>query len=281
MSFRHLPALLLVLPLLALAGCGGGEDSEGSGGSAGAEQKDDAAAVYEKAVKQLDVIKSGRVSANLGTVLRFGETQEIKLAEKVYFTGEGGLALPKFQIGIDVVQANGEKQTTEVVNTGDTLYTRPQGSDAFQNQGEEAVAAMASTYRSEQQGLEEGRIPMLALTPSDWAKKPRVDGKAQADGVAVQRVVADLDVPAFLRDLEDAKGKNIGFGVSLSDAARKLLEPDAKVDKQELVALVGEDDGRLRRLTAMVDGDVGGQVIVDFDVKLTQIDKPQGITAPR
>ena len=280
MNFRHPLAVLPVLLLLALAGCGGGEDSEGSGGGA-APPKDDAAAMYDKAVKELDVIKSGRVSANLGTVLRFGQTQEIKLAEKVYFTGEGGTALPKFQIGIDVVQANGEKQTTEVVNTGDRLYSRPTGSDTFQNQGEEAVAAMASTYRSEQQGLEEGRIPLLALTPADWAKKPRVDGTAQADGVQVKRVVADLDVPAFLRDLEDAKGKNIGFGVSLSDDARKLLEPGAKVDKQELVALVGEDDGRLRRLTAKVDGDVGGQVIVDLDVKLTQIDKPQEISAPR
>lgn len=70
------------------------------------------------------------------------------------------------------------------------------------------------------------------------------------------------------------------MGVSLTKDARKLLEPGADVDKAELVALVGEEDGKLRRLTVSVDGNVGGGVKVDFDVQLSELDEPQEISAP-
>ena len=39
-------------------------------------------------------------------------------------------------------------------------------------------------------------------------------------------------------------------------------------------------DGLLRRLTAKVDGNVGGGVQVDFDVQLDELGEPQEITAP-
>ena len=39
-------------------------------------------------------------------------------------------------------------------------------------------------------------------------------------------------------------------------------------------------NGLLRRLTANVDGNVGGGVQVDFDVQLSELDEPQEISAP-
>jgi hypothetical protein len=123
---------------------------------------------------------------------------------------------------------------------------RPNGSDKFQSQGTEALDTLAQTYKTEQGKLEAGRIPLPSLTPADWAKSPKIDGTTDFGGEKVQRIVADVDVPAFLKDLETGKNSDIG----------------------------------MRRLTASVDGNVGGGVEVDFDVKMSELDEPQEITAP-
>jgi hypothetical protein len=275
---RGLLITFSLIGALAIGGCGGDDDSGGGGSSS--EGGGDAQAVYDKAIAGLDQLESGKVDAHVDTTLEFGDTQVVKVAEKATFDGEGGTALPKFAIEIDVEQTGGKSEHVELVNTGEAAYAKPNGADSFQNQGKQAVDALTRTYEEEQQALDEGRIPLLALTPSDWAKGPRIDGTEDVDGITAQRIVAELDGPAFLRDLETAKDNNIGMGVTLGQNARRLLEPDAKVEKAELVALVGEDDGKLRRLSANLEGDVGGKVIVDFDADLTEVDQPQTIEKP-
>ena len=275
----HLPSRLatpaLVL-LLGFAGCGG---DDGGGSSSGGE-KEDGGAVYAKAVKELDTIKSGKLDARLETILRLGGEKRLFVSEKAAFTDGGGTTLPKFDLQIAVEQPDSPKQETRAINTGEDFLAQQQGQSEFQSQGAEAVKALESTYEQEQTKLGEGRIPLLALTPSDWAKSPKVEGTEDFEGESVQRVVADLDVPKFLRDLETGKESSIGMGVTLTQNARDLLKPDAKVSTADLVALVGEEDGRLRRLTARVDGEAGGGVKVDFDVRMSGLDEPQAIEAP-
>ena len=275
---RLLTSLLLVL-LLALAGCGG-DDGDSGGGSESGGGGDDPAAVYADAVRKLDTLESGRLDAKLDTLLRLGGDQTINVAEKGTFDEGGGTKLPKFDIAIDVEQTGGEPQSTSAIHTGDEFYVRAQGSERYEAQGAKAAEELAKTYEREQGALEEGRIPLLSLTPADWAKSPKLEGTESADGVTVQRVVADLDVPAFLKDLETGKNSDIGMGVTLTENARELLEPGADVESAELVALIGEEDGQLRRLTANVDGKVAGGVKVDFDVQLTGLGEPQEISAP-
>ncbi len=272
---RLLPTLLVLL-LLVLAGCGG-DDESGSGNEGSGE---DAGAVYSDAIRQLDQLKSGKLDAKLDTVLKLGNEQTISVAEKATFTGEGGTALPEFELQINVEQSGGAPQDTAAVNTGDDFFVRQNGETEFKSQGAQAIDALKTTYKREQEELEPGRLPLLSLTPSDWAKSPKIDGTTEFEGVTVQRIVADVDVPKFLKDLETGKNSDIGMGVELTQGARELLEPGAKVSKAELVALVGEEDGKLRRLTAEVDGDVAGGVNVDFDVRLSELDEPQEITAP-
>ena len=271
---RLLPTLLLVL-LLTVAGCGGDDSESGSESGSG----DDPTKLYADAVRELDSLKSGAIDAQLDTLLRLND-QTINVSEKGVFADGGGTTLPKFDIEIDVEQTGGEPQSTSAVHTGDDFYVRANGEQKYEAQGAEAAEALSSTYEREQGELGAGRIPLLSLTPSDWAKSPKLEGTETFDGVSVQRVVADVDVPAFLKDLETGKESDIGMGVTLTEDARELLEPGADVKAARLVALIGEEDGRLRRLTANVDGDVGGGVKVDFDVQLTGLDEPQEISAP-
>lgn len=271
---RLLPTLLLVL-LLAFAGCGG-DDSESESGGGDADPQ----AVYDKAISGLDQLKSAKLEARVDTVLELGGRQEINVSEKGAFADGGGTTLPKFDIVINVEQTAGAPQETSAVHTGDDFFVKAQGETEYEAQGPKAAETLAETYEREQGALDPGRLPLLSLTPSDWAKAPKVEGTEELDGVTVQRVVADLDVPAFLKDLETGKGSQIGMGVTLTKDARQLMEPGADIKTKKLVALIGEEDGKLRRLTANVDGDVAGGVKVDFDVQFTGIDEPQEITAP-
>ena len=278
MDLRRLIVTLPLVLLLALAGCGGDDsESPGEGGGGG---DGDAAAVYDKAISELDNLSSGKLDAQLDTVLRLGGEQTINVGEEATFAEGGGTTLPQFDLQINVEQSAGEPQETSAIHTGDEFYVKAQGASEYEAQGAEAVDALASTYEREQEALDPGRIPLLSLTPSDWAKSPEIEGTEDVGGVTVQRVVADLDVPAFLKDLETGKNSDIGMGVTLSDNARDLMKPGADVETAELVALIGEEDGLLRRLTAKVDGDVGGGVQVDFDVQLTELGEPQEISAP-
>ncbi len=266
-------ALPLLLLALALASCGGGDD-EGGGGQAAK----DGEKAYAEAVRGLDSVRSGAFDAHVETVLAGG--QRIDVRERGRFAEGGGLTLPRFSILITVEQSDGAPQRTAAINTREDFFVKQNGAARFVSQGAPAVKALEQTYRREQQDLGEGRLPLLALAPGDWAKKPRVEGTETVDGVQVQRVVADLDVPTFLRDLEKAKDADIGMGVTLNDAARGALEPKAKMRKAELVALVGEEDKRLHRLRATMDADVAGGVQVDFEVELTGLDEPQEIGPP-
>jgi hypothetical protein len=266
---RLLSTLLLVL-LLALAGCGG-DDSGGD--------EADPTAVYAKAMGELDKLKSGKFDAQLDTVLKVND-QTINVGETATFAEGGGTTLPAFDLQINVEQTGGQAQETSAVYTGDDFFAKAQGAEEYEAQGPKAAEALKSTYSREQEALDDGRLPLLSLTPSDWAKSPKIEGTEDFGGVTVQRVVADLDVPAFLKDLETGKNSEIGMGVTLTEDAAKLKEPGADVKTAELVALIGEEDGRLRRLTANVDGNVGGGVTVDFDVQLSELDEPQEIEPP-
>ena len=278
MNLRHLAPALSSALLLAVAGCGG--DDGGSSGSSGGEEKAaDGGAVYAKAMKELDALESGKLDARLETILAVGAEQRIFVSEKASFTEGGAAKLPKFDLAIAVEQSGGEDQETLAVNTGEDFFAKSQGGE-FESQGAEAVQALETTYKQEQEALEEGRIPLLALTPRDWVKAPKVEGTEDLGGEQVQRVTGDLNVPAFLKDLETGKENSVGMGVTLTQNARKLLEPDADITTQSFVALIGEEDGRLRRLTAKVDGDVGGSVKVDFDIQMSELGKPQTIEAP-
>ena len=269
------PGLVLVL---ALAGCGG--DGGGEIASTTPEDEQDGRAMYEKAVKELDVIKSGKLDARLETILRLGGDKRLFVSEKATFADGGGTTLPKFDLEIGVEQPDAPDQQTRAINTGDDFLAQQQGQTEYQSQGAQAVKQLESTYAQEQKALGAGRIPLLALTPGDWALAPRVKGTGEFQGEPVRRLESDLDVPKFLKDLETGKESSIGMGVTLTQNARELLKPGAKVKTADLIAFIGEEDGRLRRLVARVDGEAGGGVKVDFDLRMSGLDEAQTIQAP-
>ena len=281
MNLSRLFSAMALILVLALASCGGDDSSE-SGGGGGGESAEAANGdeVYAKAMEGLDELESGKLDAELTTILRLGNEQRLFVAEKATFADGGAAKLPKFDLVINVEQTGGEEQETRAVNTGEDFLAMQQGSDSFESQGAQALDALEQTYKQEQDKLEQGRIPLLALTPADWLKSGKVEGTESVDGVTVQKVTGDLDVPAFLKDLETGKNSSIGMGVTLTQNARELLEPDADIKSKSIVALIGEEDGLLRRLTAKVDGNVGGGVSVDFDVQMAELNEEQTIEAP-
>jgi hypothetical protein len=275
---RHLAVPGLVL-LLALAGCGG-DDGGGEIASTTPKAEQNGRAMYEKAVRELDALKSGQLDARLETVLRLGGDKRLFVSEKATFADGGGTTLPKFDLDIEVEQPDAPTQQTSAINTGEDFLAKQQGQTEYQSQGAQAVKQLESTYAEEQKALGEGRIPLLALTPGDWATAPTVKGTGDFEGEPVRRLESELNVPQFLKDLETGKNSSIGMGVTLTQNARELLEPGAKTKTADLIAFIGQEDGRLRRLIARVDGEAGGGVKVDFDLRMSGLDEEQTIQAP-
>lgn len=96
-----------------------------------------------------------------------------------------------------------------------------------------------------------GGLPRLAV--DEWARNPRLASTAPEDGVAVRRVVAEVDAAEALQDVVELAA---AVGADPQEAPR--LEGDdadrlrALVRSSRLEVLVGRDDDVLRRLRLTV-----------------------------
>lgn len=262
-----------IVAAVVAAGCGG----DGAPGPGGTAPGRDAGALYADAARKLDTLRSGTLDARVS--LDIGRSADVMLAlrEQATFDGARGLRLPEAEVEVQV-REQGRRQDVAIVTTGEGVFVR-RGQTPFRAQGADALEQLRDGYRSEQRSLGSGRIPLLALTPGDWARSPRIEGSGEVDGASARRLVARLNVPTFLADLEVAHKADTGFGVELTGAARRLLEPGAAVRTAGLVALI-DDDGRLRRLTATLVGGDRAPVRLDLDIRIGEPGEPQDIEAP-
>jgi hypothetical protein len=115
--------------------------------------------------------------------------------------------------------------------------------------------------------------PLEEFAVGKWIQSPRIDGTAQVDGVAADRVVGQLNPDAFFADFDDGQS---GFDNVLRDAQKS----------GEVELLVGKNDGILRKASvrSQVMAHVPGgtmQMATQFDFAFRDVNKPQRITAPR
>lgn len=292
-------ACLLVLAAL-VAGCGGQSGDGGQGGQGGQSPAPDANAALREAILALDDVGSGRFAAELQAKLSIGVQQQITLTEEGAFAGLRGTEPPRYDIELSVTEASalggGEPQQTRseetaVVFTGDALFIRPPGEEAFQRGGGRVAARNGEVYTSETQALEPGRLPLLALTPVDWYTDARFAGEAPGGG---RRIEATLELRPFLTDLEVGEDNQFGLGLTLTQDARRLLDASAQdVDEADVRAVV-DGEGRLAELDVALDGNVVsgpgqsgeapgelGRVQVDLAWSLSEAGESQQIEPPQ
>lgn len=285
------PAALVAL--VALAGCGGSQEPDPGG--AQREPAENARSLYEQAVSGLDEVGSGTLDADLEARLSFGATQTLVLTEDGAFSGLRGTEFPDYALELTASESSGDEELTEVVHVGRSLFVKPAGADGFQRQTGELVQRNAEVYARETGALPPGRLPLLALTPSDWVTGDlRVEGEESIDGRPARRLVGTLALRAFLLDLETAKRNQFGLGLELTRDARRLLDEPASEQEEATIEALVDAQGRLRRLAVALDGNVApaldggdaeapsevGRVEVALRVGLDELGQRQDIQAP-
>jgi hypothetical protein len=256
--------LACLLALLALAGCGGGEES--------------ATDILSETADNLGEIRSGDLSLELLFSGKAGERQGFRLEGP--FALEGG-ALPEAEL--DYVQiAGAEEAQVRFISTGGNAFVEV-GGTAYKLPPKLVAEIKEASGDLETEGLGE-RIEL-----GNWIENPRRAEGGTVGGTDTDRIAADLNVVNVVNGLVEIAA---AFGGQASptrvegQAAEQLRRA---VDTARIEVYTGKDDRLLRRLVISMDfsPEVPGEVkrilgaSVDFDFAISDPNKDVSISPPQ
>ena len=181
-------------------------------------------------------------------------------------------------------------------NTGDATFSAGAvsvGDRAFLTQGNQAFRVPQPLFAQFKQarrqiasyagGATASEPGVLGLDPRSWLTNVKDEGTAQVDGVTTKHVSATVDAQKLVKDLLPLARQG---GASVNLPSNFDQQVGKVVKKAEVDVYVGQQDQILRRLNVALDLDLGqnsqfGQPRVRFDLNLTDVNKPQDITAPK
>ena len=159
------------------------------------------------------------------------------------------------------------------------------GERAWFTQGDKAYAVPQSTWSEIVKGRESGAKPAagaaqdLDISPSEWVRNVKSEGKEQVGGVQTTHLSAELDSAKALTEVAAPAMRQAGSTVPLATAEKRLRQSGLK--NGELDVWVG-DDKVLRRMTLALSGkgDGGRTVSAEFELELSGVNEPQDVAAP-
>ena len=251
---RRLCAILAVS--LCAAGCGTGAGGRG-----------DPDATLRQTAAKLGDIRSGDLDFRLAVEPKGSNTDRVGWEVKGPFELGGGGRPPQFQL--DYTQRRGDQEVTVTATlSGGRAYVAL-GGETYEMPAARARALTWALAGSEELG---------ELDIRDWLSDPKLSDGEDVGGDATDRIRADLDAPAAIRDLlglvEKAGDGSVG---SLSTADAKRLSDAVAHATAEV--FTGKDDRLLRRLRVYLDlgpdvpgalrGALGSVVGAKVDLELT------------
>jgi hypothetical protein len=165
-----------LLGTVALAGCG---SSSSKSGTASSNTPKPAGPADERAITGLDTLPGGRLRARL--VLRFEGggsqsvlgSQSLLEEERAVFGTLKGTTLPPFLTTVSATSPQSGSQRADVIHTGTAFYIRQGPGSAWKRVPASQLRQTRDDYATEIAALAPGRLPLLSLTPSDWAVAPK------------------------------------------------------------------------------------------------------------
>jgi hypothetical protein len=261
----------VLIALVALAGCGGGDDA----GS-------------ESATELLDRGFSTDVDTGVLTLEAEAEVEggpadgDYRLELEGPFRVVGKATdMPDLDMAFRATGA-GQEHEGRVVLTRSNAWVEYQG-ETYEV-GEESWPRLLAFLEEQPAGTPEA-LAEAGLDPLDWVTGTEEAGEGEVGGTRATKVTGALDVEAFLRDLSEIDIP--GVGDALREEDLELVEEF--VDDVEFDAWIGAD-GIWRRVTAATDFRVpeeerhpaeepeGGSI--SFDLRLDDPNQPVEIAGP-
>jgi hypothetical protein len=206
----------------------------------------------------------GKLSFSMG-----GKTNSIRAAGAYESTGPKDMPKARVQVSVDVPGFDGRGG---FVTTGDRAWIT-RGNVAY------AVpqAAWSKIVKARGNGTPPtSKAPKLDVNPSSWLQNVKSEGTEQMDGVEVTHVSADVNSAAAIADVMKAMDTTARIPAGAEQRLAKVVQ-NGHID-----AWVGSDK-ILRRATLEMSGKGNGNQTVDMnlDVRLSQVNKPQTVNAPK
>jgi hypothetical protein len=209
-----------LIALLALAGCGGGNDEEASG-------------LLERGFST--DVRSGVASVDaeleLDGIEGFEGPLRLTLDGPFEVAGGDPTDLPNLDMDFRASGA-GQEFAGRVVLTRENAWVEYGGSTY--EVGEELWAQLRQTLDEQTRGQPE-TFAEAGLDPLDWVDGAEVEGEEQVSGVRATKVRGTLDVEAFLRDSNELSG-----GQRVPEST--LRDVEDVIDDVEFEAWIGSDD---------------------------------------
>jgi hypothetical protein len=229
-------------------------------------------------------LDSGKIAASLDLNQAAANSQNLDFKLKLDGAFQNGAKneMPLFAFKLKA-NTGGTTVTAGAVSVGDRAFLT-QGNQAFRvpqalftqfKQARRQIASFAPGSGATEPGI-------LGLDPRSWLTNVKDEGEAQVDGVTTKHVSASVDAPKLVRDLLPLArqgGATVNLPSNLDEQIGKVVK------KADVDIYVGQQDQILRRLGVALDLNLGqnsqfGQPRVRFDLNLTDVNKPQDITAP-
>jgi hypothetical protein len=293
---RRSPTLALTAALaaavLGLAACG----SDGGGGD------EDATAVINQTFSSKKEVNSGKldmsVTAELegtGAAAQLNEPVSIKLGGP--FQTRGKDALPEVDLDL-TVSGGGQTFTAGALTTGDAAFISYQGTDyrVPENQFQRYKRQIERDARRDDNNSNNFSFAQLGINPRDWIENPKNEGTEDVGGAQTIHVTADVNVEAFVNDLDDLLGRASSLGVQNQQVPRNLTERQQRQIAESIQDVrfdlwTGEEDKILRRIEVEFGFEVPRDLRsetqgvergkVDMALEIADVNKEQTITAPR
>jgi hypothetical protein len=274
-----LPLLFMVL---ALASCGGGDDTEDVEGLVDT--------AFSQEMDSADLKLDAEVRLEGSPV--FDRPLRIQAAGP-FRTNEG--KLPSVDLEVEIgTDGGGQTVTTGFLSTGDRAFVKFQ--DVYYEEPASEVRRANRTFARSQR--RHSSVRALGLDPRSWLPVAEGKGEEEVAGVQTRHLSGTLDVERLLSDLNRfvrRSGSAIG-GATGQPPPEPLSREDIRkigevVEDPRIEVYVGKRDQIVRRVSGRIEFDVpqdrreefngleGGKV--QFSVEFRDVNGDQEIAAPR
>jgi hypothetical protein len=277
--------------LLGVAACG----SDGGGGD------EDASAVINQTFSSKKDVNSGKLDMNVsaqlegtGAAAQLDEPVSIKLAGPFQSRGED--ALPEVDLDLSV-SGGGQTFTAGALTTGDSAFISYQGTD-YQVPDDQFRRYKRQIERDAKRDNKSNNFTFaqLGINPRTWIKDPKNEGTEDVGGAKTIHVSADVDVAAFVDDLDNVLQRASSLGVQNQQLPKKLTQKqkdqiEKSIQDVRFDLWTGEEDKILRRIEVEFGFEVPKDLRsdtqgvergkVEMALEIADVNKEQTITEPK